>query len=115
MQPERLIQRAIRQYLARRGYVSVAVPNGSVLAGGKLERIKQMAALKADGLMPGFPDLMVFSTTGKIGFIEVKTDKGKLSAAQDNVRQWLTRDGFKWALCRSVEDAQAAIKEWGWI
>ena len=115
MQPERLIQRAIRQYLARRGYVSVAVPNGSVLAGGKLERIKQMAALKADGLMPGFPDLIVFSTNGKVGFIEVKTEKGRLSQVQDSVRQWLQRDGFPWALCRSVDDAKAAIKEWGWI
>lgn len=113
--PERAVQKEIRKYLAAHGFVTVAVPNGSVLAGDKLQRIKQMAALKAEGLMPGFPDLMVFGTKGRIGFIEVKTDKGSLSQVQTQARDWLQRDGFKWALCRSQDDARNAIREWGWI
>lgn len=113
--PERAVQKEIRKYLAVRGFVTVAVPNGSVLAGDKLQRVKQMAALKAEGLMPGFPDLIVFGSGGRIGFIEVKTDKTNLSQVQTQARDWLQRDGFKWALCRSQDDAKEAVKQWGWV
>ncbi len=113
-QPERQIQRSIRRYLTGLGYTSVAVPNGSQLAGGAVSRARQMSALKLDGLTVGFPDLIVFAPEGRVGFIEVKTEGGRLSEAQANVRYWMTRDGHKHAVCRSIDDVTETLEKWGW-
>lgn len=113
MRPESEIQRAIIKRLSLLGYVAVAVPNGAHIAGGPQERARKVAAMKADGMMVGFPDLVII---GKfcVGFMEVKTDKGKLSPAQTMARKILQDKGQKWALVRSQDDAVEALKEWGW-
>lgn len=67
-QSERMVQRAIRSYLSANGFISAHVPNGAVLAGGPAKRARQMAALKGDGFMIGFPDLIVFSRSLILGF-----------------------------------------------
>ncbi len=113
MRPESVIQRAVIKRLAAKGYVAVSVPNGSWLAGDKLQRIKQMAAMKADGLLVGFPDLIVIGTN-RIGFMEVKTDKGKVSPAQTMVRKILEDKGHNYAVVRSQDDAIEALSLWGW-
>lgn len=115
MREETLIQRDVRKYLAGRGYVSVHVPNGATLSGDRQSRARQMANLKRDGLMVGFPDLMVFNTRGAVGFMEVKTPTGKLSQNQSQVQSWMERDGFKYAVVRSKDDARETIKAWGWL
>lgn len=114
MRPESVIQRAIRHYLAGRGYACVHVPNGAVLGGDPERRARQMNALKADGLYPGFPDLLVYGPNQLIGHIEVKTPKGTVQDTQKRCRAWLEGLGHKYAICRSVEDAAAALNEWGW-
>lgn len=114
MRPESAIQREIRHYLAGRGYAAVHVPNGAVLSGDKLKRAKQMSALKADGLYPGFPDLIVYGPGQRIGHIEVKTPTGTIADTQKRCRAWLEGLGHNYALCRSTEDAAAALIAWGW-
>lgn len=114
-QSERMVQRAIRGYLTKIGFVSVHVPNGSVLAGDKAKRGRQMALLKGDGLIVGFPDLIVMGTNARIGFMEVKNEGGKQSDNQKAVQEWMERDGHKYAVVRSIEDAAETISEWGWI
>ena len=114
MKPESALQRTIREHLASRGYQSVAVPNGAVLRGDKLQRAKQMFNLKRDGLLPGFPDLIVYGHSGCIAHIEVKTPKGTVSPAQEAVGQWLEAWGHNYALCRSIADVDGALAAWGW-
>ena len=114
MRPETVIQRAIRLRLADMGFTCVHVPNGVVLAGDPQKRARQMNALKADGLYPGFPDLLVYADDSRIGHIEVKTATGKLQDTQKRCAVWLESLGHRYAICRSPEEAEAALIQWGW-
>ncbi|AJR24548.1 VRR-NUC domain-containing protein [Sphingobium fuliginis] len=115
---ERPVQRGAIRLLAMHGVEAVHVPNGTHLAGDKLARIKQMAALRKDGLRPGFPDLILFNRKVQlqVGFLEVKREIGNdLSEDQEDWRDDLIAWGFPWAMIRLPEEAVAAIREWGWI
>lgn len=116
-QTERTIQRDIIRHCAMRGIVAVHVPNGAHLSGGTLARAKQMAALKADGFSPGFPDLILFcgQVAGRIGFVEVKSRFGVVSDDQKKWAAFMAARGFNYALVRSVEDLDGALGAWGWI
>lgn len=114
MKPESALQRQIRHRLATMGFASVHVPNGAFLSGDRERRARQMAALKADGLYPGFPDLLVYGPGQKIGHIEVKMPKGRIEESQRRCRIWLENLGHHYAVCRSVEDAEQALIQWGW-
>ena len=61
-----------------------AVPNGAHLAGGKAQRARQMAALKAEGLMVGAADLVLLVARGGYhGLVaEMKIPGNDLSAEQ---------------------------------
>lgn len=114
---ERPVQRGAIRLLAMQRIEAVAVPNGAHLAGDKLARIKQMAALRKDGLRPGFPDLILFGRgQQQIGFLEVKREKGNdLSDDQEDWRDMLIGRGFPWAMIRQPEEALDAVRAWGWI
>lgn len=115
MRPETRLQRELRGTIGKLGFRSVAVPNGSVLAGDKVKRSIQMAGLKRDGLTPGFPDLIVFGKGGLIGFIEVKTEGSYQQASQKECQRWLTEFGQRYAVCRSSLDVMETLEQWGWI
>ncbi len=115
MRPESIVQRAVRTQFKALGFDSVHVPNGSVLAGDKIRRARQMNALKSDGLMPGFPDLIVFASGGRVGFVEVKQEGSYQQPSQKACQAWLEILGHKYAVCRSAQDAADTLKEWGWI
>lgn len=112
---ERQLQRQIRMYLRVRGFRSVHVPNGSILAGDATKRKIQGAMLKRDGLMPGFPDLLVYGPEGRVGHIEVKLEGGAMQETQKDVRRWMDEWGHKYAVCRSLEDVADTLKGWGWV
>ena len=115
MKPESIIQRAVLRYLFARNVVCVAVPNGSHLAGDKAARIRQMAAMKADGLLVGFPDMILFHPViASTAFVEIKTPQGRLSKEQKGCIDWLAGLGHKVAVIRSVDDMAEALREWGW-
>ena len=115
MRPESALQRLIRQYIAAAGFHSVAVPNGAVLRGDKVQKAIQWRALEKDGAMPGFPDLLVYGRNGRIGHIEVKTPRGTVQDNQKRAREWLEGLGHNYAVCRSVDDVVAAFRKWGWV
>lgn len=115
MKPESILQRSICGYLEGLGLFPVASANGAHLAGDKTSRFKQMSAMKADRMRPGFPDLTVLATNGRIGFLEVKTPSG---AVQDNQRRMIEQlgvMGHQAAIVRSIDDTREALKEWGWL
>lgn len=112
---ERSIQRSILAYLHARNITAVHVPNGSVLAGGPRERAIQVNALKANGMRPGFPDLILLGTQGRIGFMEVKREGEKLGEAQVHWAGTLEYMGHKIATVRSIEDAAETLAAWGWV
>ncbi len=113
---ERAVQRATIELLARLRCHAAHVPNGSHLAGDAIARAKQTAALKKDGVRPGFPDLIVLDqTTPRAGAIEVKRE-GRTDLEPDQVwwRDELARIGFPWALVNTPDGAAAVLREWGW-
>lgn len=114
-QTERSLQRAILDYLDRLNIFAVHVPNGAILAGGTEQRARQMHSLKRDGFRPGFPDLMLFSKNGSVGFLEVKIEGGRIQDSQKDMHALLRGRGQSVAVVRSVADVQDTLKEWKWI
>lgn len=114
MRMETQIQRSIRRYLTHRGYVAVHVPNGATLRGDEDQRKRQMHNLKLDGLLPGFPDLIVYGKDGRIGHIEVKVEGGRQQPTQKECQGMLEQLGHRYAICRSIDDAAETLSKWGW-
>ena len=61
------------------------------------------------GLPEGFPDLFYIGPGRTTSFIEVKTDKGRTSEAQNRFHALLQRFGHKVCIARSAEDAVSFI------
>lgn len=114
MRAETIIQRAIRMQFRALGFQTVHVPNGTVLAGDKMRRARQMNALKADGLMVGFPDLLVYGSNGRVAHVEVKQPTTKQSETQTACQKWLEGLGHKYAVLRSSDEVLGALQGWGW-
>jgi hypothetical protein len=113
---ERPIQRANIELLEGLGCYAVHIPNGSHLAGDIVARAKQTAALKKDGVRPGFPDLLVIDRRApRIGVIEVKRE-GRETLDPDQIwwRDELQRLGVPWALVNTPDGSAAALRIWGW-
>lgn len=113
--PESTLQRHLRRWLALRGFIAVHVPNGASLAGDARQRAIQMANLKRDGLVPGFPDLLVYGREGRMAHVEVKAEGGRQQDTQRECQQWLEGHGQRYAIWRSIDDAEASLRSWGWI
>ncbi len=69
------------------------------------------------GTKPGWPDIEIFvpGDQTKVGisisiFLEIKTGKGRLSAAQTNIKERLEKAGCFWCLCRSLEQVHEFLE-----
>lgn len=113
--PESVLQRAIIKYLGEVGIWAVHVPNGSKLAGSPEQRARTGARLKADGLAPGFPDLVLYAADGRVGHIEVKSERGYHEVTQKACQSKLEALGHRYAVCRSLEDVEETLEQWGWL
>ncbi len=114
MRPETRLQREMKHYLGLKGFKVVHVPNGAVLAGNSTRRAIQMNSLLKDGLCKGFPDLLVYHDSGRVGHIEVKIEGQFASDDQMAVEQWLSERGHLYAVCRSLPDIDETLTKWGW-
>ncbi len=119
---ERSVQRTIVQGLRAHGLAVVAVPNGGQYVGNYQDRIRQAFALRADGVVSGFPDLIVMTKRlkpGLVGFLEVKREKASL--ASDHAERQLEchaamrADHQLVALVRSFEEALETVRSWGFL
>lgn len=57
---------------------------------------------------PGLPDIMLVG----LGFLEVKTEKGKLSEIQERWHAKALREGVRVATVRSIRDALTMALAW---
>jgi hypothetical protein len=65
------------------------------------------------GLRKGMTDLAIVGA-GRVYFVEVKTDKGVLSAEQEDFKDWCLMKGMcGWCCARSLDDVRAALRHWG--
>jgi len=115
---EREVHAAVAQFLRlalRPPTVWTTFPAG----GGGLERGRMLARL---GLRPGIPDILVLHPAPTVVDgcrsvilvgLELKTEAGRQSVVQRNVEADFTAAGATYALCRSIDDVQAALADAG--
>ena len=106
--PEQATQRAVVEYLRileNLGELTFFhVPNGG-------RRSKAEASIfKGLGVRAGVPDLVVLFPEGRTAFIEIKSDKGRLSAAQKAFKNTAEVLGFPFAECRGVDEVERFIR-----
>lgn len=77
-----------------------AVPNGS-----KRDSITA-ARLKDEGVLAGVSDLILLKSNRFYGalLIEMKSQKGVKRDSQKEWEKQITRDGYKYVVCRSLDD-----------
>ena len=77
-----------------------AVPNG-----GRRDRITG-AKLKEEGVLAGVADIIFLKSNRFYGalLIEIKTPKGMQSDPQIEWENKISKDGYKYTVCRSVDD-----------
>lgn len=82
-----------------------AVPNG-----GRRDKVTA-ARLKSEGVKAGVSDLILLKPNIHYHalLIEMKTQKGVLSQLQKAWRKLIEPDGYKYVVCRSLEDFMEAI------
>jgi hypothetical protein len=92
-----------------------ATPNGAMMGGGRAGAIR-MNALKAEGLLPGVSDLIIFEPRGGYAamFLEMKRADGG-SGASDNqlwfIRQVEQRGAFG-IVCNGYDETQPVIDDY---
>ena len=76
-----------------------AIPNGG--RRGKIEA----AIMKGEGVLAGVADVFISKPSGSYCglYIEFKTATGRQSTAQKEFENNATRDGYKYVVCRSLE------------
>lgn len=67
--------------------------------------------MKASGVRRGWPDLQLLLPDGRTVYIELKAGSG-LSPEQREFRDRCAPHGI-WALARSIDDVEAALRGWG--
>ena len=82
---------------------------------GGSRNIAEAANLKRMGVKAGVPDLCLPYPSGKYHglYIEMKTDNGRLSAAQREYLSWLNMAGYYAVCCHGAEEAIEVI--WGYV
>ena len=94
--------------------VIASFPNGVFIGGTPVQRAKRWNILKAEGAMVGIPDIMIAMPSGAYHalFIEMKTEKGRLSENQKIVHAMLINSGYCVKVCRSFEEFTITINKY---
>ena len=106
---QRAIVQTLRFALPRDAIVHHAA--NEIAAGDRRGQVRQ-SILVGMGVHAGFADLIVISG-GRVLFLEVKSQTGRLRKSQEVFRDTVCAQGFGWALVRSVDDALGALADHG--
>ncbi len=101
------IQKAIVEYLILMGVYFFAINNE--MAGWGKQAMIRTRHFVAMGLRAGASDL-VLVLQGKVIFLEVKTETGRLSSNQRAFRNMVESLGHRYEVVRSVSDVERVIK-----
>jgi hypothetical protein len=114
--PEQALQVKVHRFLKER------MPDGSFyiasLSGVKLTPMTRMKAKAAGGLRAGWPDWSFLCADGITRFVELKRPdvkgqaRGAMSAEQKAFQAQCAPFGI-YAVCRSVDEVEAALIGWG--
>ena len=94
--------------LAKPRCIYTAVPNGGH------RNVIEASNFKRQGVIAGAGD-WVFTWDLGSGWIELKTDTGKLNPNQEAFRESCQRLGVKYEVARSLDECISALKSWGRI
>ena len=86
-------------------YICFAVPNGGS------RNVIEAANMKKEGIMAGVADLIIIADH-KVLFVEMKTRKGKQCDSQKEFQEKVERLGFKYVICRSLDEFIIAVNAW---
>ena len=88
--------------------IIAAIPNGGDRTAS--ERVR----LHSEGVLAGMPDLCVLEAkNGFYGlFVEMKTDTGKVSSKQSDIKLQLNAKGYKAVVARSAAEAIKTIEDY---
>ena len=109
--PEAQLHRAVAAFLSvalKPPTIWTTIGHGG---GGKVRG----AQLKAMGVQPGWPDIIIIHAAGhspyyaEIAGIELKAGKGRQSPEQKAVEKAFTEAGGMYFVCRSVDDVALAL------
>ena len=106
---QRTIVQALRVALPRDAIIHHCA--NEVTEPGSRSQIRQ-SILVGMGVHTGFADLIVISG-GRVLFLEVKSQTGRLRKSQEVFRDTVCAQGFGWALVRSVDDALGSLADNG--
>lgn len=87
--------------------IIVAIPNGG------LRHALVGIGLKAEGVRPGTPDIVVCLPEGRAGWLEMKAKRGSLRDEQIGFKTKVMKLGHYWGLARTVDEALAHLRGWG--
>ena len=93
-------------YILRKDVLFWHTPNG-----GKRTK-REAGKLKAMGVLPGVPDLILMSKAGPV-FVEVKIEGGSLTDAQKDFRDNVIAMGWSFRTVTSLEDARRVALDFG--
>lgn len=108
---EDAIQAAVVLHLAVRkmpGVVAFAIPNGG------LRSKPEAARMKATGTRPGAPDLVIVKD-GRFHGLEIKTERGRVSSAQETMMAELQAAGALVSVAHGLDEALETLERWGLI
>ena len=107
--PEQNFQMDIKQYLD----LALPFPHAWFGASAATGTSKTTGGiLKAMGYQAGTPDMLV-TYQGQTIWLELKSASGSLTKVQEQCRDDLVTSGCKWALVRTLEDVERALRCFG--
>lgn len=86
-------------------FIILSIPNG-----GSRNAI-EAANLKREGALAGASDLVVIAFR-RILFVEMKRPSGRQQATQKAFQERVEALGFKYVICRSLEEFISSVDEW---
>lgn len=75
--------------------------------------IPNEAAFRQPGLTKGLPDLLVLSPELPVGFIELKTEKGRINPEQQTFAAMCDALGIHHAITRGRDEPIRILEAWG--
>lgn len=106
------IHRSILAYLRLRFPKALIHHSANEIGLSGADVARQIAKAKVNGMVPGFPDIMVVTGPGPGMYFEVKAPGGRLTPAQQDVHDHLRALGQLVAVVRSIDEVQAQLQQW---